>query len=589
DGKELKPTQVVFGQSLADIVDTKGSAFIPATNVLASDNEDSTIMTLELKDKKGQPIRNAKDSITFEDNGDQLTGDGKNKPTIDKVWEEPENSGIYKVKVKAGDKNGHWKITTKIDGVALEKPTEITFDPNKADLVDPNKSTFVAKESELPNDGDTTVIEVDLKDHEGKVITGAENSIKMIPDDHGLYGSGKKMPTVGKFKETPPGSGHYQATVTAGDKKGKWELAPEVFGKKIEKTTTITFGKSLADKLNLKSPEVDPADGSTALPADGHTKKTLRITLKDGDNNPIYGAKDSIIVTGDYSTLKGDGKDPVIDKVKEVGDGVYEVVITAGTKTGNWAVTTTVDGKKNPQPLELEFDVNKAPSVVISHLEGELAIGKTLTANYKFNSNDSNTVDRSFYVWGAKGTTAARVIELAEKAGAKEPIELEQENGEGRVNGKPITYIIQENDKHKVLEVSILAANDANLRAKGPETMAVDDPRTATTITGGNGSGGVPDPNAVPEVDELDLTGKLELSSTLTVSYKFMPNGGDARDKSQFAWKILSKEGDAMNWQDVDQPAQGDNKGQAKLILEKELELEISGEVIVMSILPANF
>ncbi|WP_274539964.1 invasin domain 3-containing protein, partial [Xenorhabdus mauleonii] len=33
DGKELKPTQVVFGQSLADIVDTKGSAFIPATNV----------------------------------------------------------------------------------------------------------------------------------------------------------------------------------------------------------------------------------------------------------------------------------------------------------------------------------------------------------------------------------------------------------------------------------------------------------------------------------------------------------------------------------------------------------------------------
>ncbi|MDX7988523.1 hypothetical protein FE392_14480 [Xenorhabdus sp. 12] len=252
-------------------------------------------------------------------------------------------------------------------------------------------------------------------------------------------------------------------------------------------------------------------------------------------------------------------------------------------------MTTTVDGKKNPQPLELEFDVNKAPSVKIDHLEGELTIGKTLTASYKFSSNDSNANDRSFYVWGEKGTTADRVMKLAEAAGVKEPIELEQKNGEGRViDGKPITYIIQESDKKKKLEVSILAANDANLRAKGPETMVVDDQKNANTITGGNGKGGVADPNALPEVDELDLTGKLELSSTLTVSYKFMPNGGDARDKSRFAWKIQSKEGDAMNWQDVDQPAQGNNKGQAKLILEKELASEIPGNVIVMSILPAN-
>ncbi|MDX7989055.1 hypothetical protein FE392_17350, partial [Xenorhabdus sp. 12] len=237
------------------------------------------------------------DSITFEDNGEQLTGEGKNPPTIDSknIWEDPE--GTYHVKVKAGGKIGKWEITTKIDGKPLDTKTEINFDANKGDLVDPNKSTFVAKESELPNDGDTTVIEVDLRDKDNQPITGAENSINMIPNNSGLYGSGKKMPTVDKFKEVPVGSGHYQATVTAGDKKGKWELAPEVFGKRIEtKPTTVTFGKSLADKLNPISPEVDPADGSNALPADGNTKKTLRIKLLDKDKKPILGAKDSIIV-----------------------------------------------------------------------------------------------------------------------------------------------------------------------------------------------------------------------------------------------------------------------------------------------------
>ncbi|PHM42709.1 inverse autotransporter beta domain-containing protein [Xenorhabdus szentirmaii] len=594
DGKELKPTRVTFGESLAEIVDTKGSVFTPATNVLAADNEDSTTMTLELKDKQGKAIKHAKDSITFDDQGSQLTGDGKNPPTIDKdnIWEDPE--GTYHVKVKAGGKTGKWEITTKIDGKPLDNKTIINFDANKGDLVDPNKSTFVAKESELPNDGDTTVIEVDLRDKDNKPITGAENSINMIPNNSGLYGSGHKMPTVDKFKEVPVGSGHYQATVTAGDKKGKWELAPEVFGKRVEtKPTTVTFGKSLADKLNAKSPEVDPADGSKALPADGHTTKTLRITLKDGDDKPIYGAKDSIIVTGDSSTLKGDGKDPVIDKVKEVGDGVYEVVITAGTKTGHWAVTTTVDGKKNPQPFELEFDENKAPSVNINYLEGEIGVGKTLRAIYQFSAQDGNTTDRSFYVWGTEGTTADRVMKLADAAGSKEPIELAQTNGEGRVaagaaDKDKVAYVIGNDDIGIVLEVSILAANEANLRAKAPATTDVNHASNGGHITGGNGKGGVPDPNAKPQVDGLELNGELKMPVTLTVSYQFVPNGGDKRDKSRFVWEIQGDTVADKDWQDVTQPAEGDKKGQAKFTLTPRGTETLSGKVIVVSILPAN-
>ncbi|PHM40298.1 putative invasin [Xenorhabdus mauleonii] len=579
DGKELKPAEVTIGQSLAAIVDPKGSAFIPATNILSADNEDSTIMTLKLKDKNGDPIKYAKDSITFEDNGTQLGGGGKKTPTIGKVWEEPEGSGIYKVKVTAGDKTGKWEITTKVDGIPLEAPAVINFATNKAELIDPNKSTFTAKDSELHKAGDTTVIEVELKDQEGNPISGMEKEINLTPDNRELYGTGR-MPHYGDFKETSPGSGKYVAPVTAEDKKGKWTLTPDVFGKPIGKPATITFGKPLAEILNQNSPKIESVDGSYALPADGNSKKTLKITLEDINEQPITGAKDSIKVHGS-GQLQGDGNEPQIEAVKEIGNGEYEVVIKAGQKTGPWTVTTSIEGTNRAQPTKLEFDENTAPSINIQYLEGDLNIGKTLTLNYQFNSNGSNATDRSFYVWGERGTTAARVMELAKTAGVKEPITLAQINGEGRVNGdKPLTYIIQESDRNKVLEVSILAANGANLRAKGPETrVAVYDPQNPGRITGGNRNGGVSDPNAIPSIDNIVLTGELELNKSLIANYKFNDNGGDGRDNSLFVWYDKGTTPNPKDFQQVPD---------ALATLKRDLVNGDAGKTIAITIKPVN-
>ncbi|MDX7989772.1 inverse autotransporter beta domain-containing protein [Xenorhabdus littoralis] len=580
DGKALKPTTVTFGQSLTDIVDTQGLAFTPATNVLVANNEDSTVMTLHLKDKSGNPISNAKDSITFEDNGDQLTGDGKNPPTIDKVWEEPENSGIYKVKVKAGDKTGQWKVTTKIDGKPLDTPTEITFGTSRADLFDPDKSEFIPEKGELPHEGDTTVIRLNLKDINGQPITGVENSINLIPDNHELYGEGD-MPTYGQAKEVPPNSGIYAVPVTAGAKKGKWTLTPEVFGKRLKRPAIINFGQTLADVLDINGSTVAPTDGSNALPADGVTTKTLRIELKDKEGKALIGAKDSIKVSAS-GELKGDGKDPQIAEVKEVADGVYEVIVTAGLKTGNWKLTTTVDGTEMNKGTVLEFDDNKAPSVNIAYLEGELGVNSTLRALYQFNTKDGNATDRSFYVWGDKGSTAKQVMALADAAGAKEPIELVQKNGEGRVaagvaDKDKVTYVIGSGDIGKVLEVSILAANDANLRAKAPETIDVNDPRNTNSIIGGNNQGGVSDPNAKPSIDKIVLSGDLELNKLLTATYIFNDNGGDATDHSQFVWH--DKEIAPQDFQPIP-----DSSG----ILTKNLVQDDAGKTIAITVKPIN-
>ncbi|MGJ0636241.1 inverse autotransporter beta domain-containing protein [Xenorhabdus bovienii] len=586
EGKTLKPAIITFGQSLTDIVDTGGSTFTPATNVLAANNEDSTVMTLHLKDKSGKPIPNAKDSITFEDNGDKLSGDGKNKPTIDKVWEEPENSGIYKVKVKAGDKTGQWKITTKIDGKPLDTPTEITFGSSKAELIDPDKSEFIPEKGELPNEGDTTVIKLNLKDKDGNPITGAENSINLIPDNHELYGQGQ-MPTTGTAKEVPPGSGTYEIPVTAGAKKGKWTLTPEVFGKPLKRPATLTFGQSLADVLDTQGSTIEPTDGSNALAADGVSTKTLRVVLKDKQGKPVTGAKDSIRVNA-AGQLLGEGKDPQVGDVKEVSDGVYEVVVTAGQKTGNWTLTTTVDGTEMKKEAVIEFDENKAPAVNNLQLNGILHINETLHALYQFEDKGGNTTDRSFYVWGDKGTTAKQVMALADAAGVKEPV-LTQKNGKGRVatgaaDNEKVKYVIERSDAGKVLEVSILAANEANLRAKAPVTTDITDPASNRGITGGNGKGGVADPDAKPSIDKIVLSGDLEINQPLTAEYTLNGNGGDATDLSQFTWH--DKGTPAADYQPV--PDNGKNVQGKTGKVTRTLGQADAGKTVAITVKPVN-
>ncbi|MEB2725518.1 hypothetical protein VC180_24480, partial [Citrobacter braakii] len=62
--------------------------------------------------------------------------------------------------------------------------------------------------------------------------------------------------------------------------------------------------------------------------------------------------------------------------------------------------------------------------------------------------------------------------------------------------------------------------------------------KDAAGTGGGSGEnpGEVIDPAARPAAENLDISGKLESGQTLTGSYTFNPNGGDATDKSTFLW-----------------------------------------------------
>ncbi|WP_272668162.1 hypothetical protein [Providencia sp. PROV117] len=161
------------------------------------------------------------------------------------------------------------------------------------------------------------------------------------------------------------------------------------------------------------------------------------------------------------------------------------------------------------------------PSVEGLHLLGSLAVGSDLTATYTFNANTGNAVDNSQYLWGDKGQTAGEVMA----------------SGQAVVtSGQVQAYTLTTEDVGKVKEVSVLAKNGLDVTGN-TQTLATDASESdGNDTTGGNGEGGIIDPTASPSVSELKLAGILTTGQSLSATYTFAGNGGDATDHSTYVW-----------------------------------------------------
>ncbi|MDC9597024.1 inverse autotransporter beta domain-containing protein [Xenorhabdus anantnagensis] len=139
----------------------------------------------------------------------------------------------------------------------------------------------------------------------------------------------------------------------------------------------------------------------TELLADDHSTTILTLTLKNKDNHPVSGvASDIKLLT---NVLSGEGSDPKIATMKETQPGVYQSLLTAGKKTGILKVTPKVYGI-TINPVEITFVHPDAPIVKNLTISGKLVMGQKLSATYTFYANHGDTVDKSRYVWGNKGS-----------------------------------------------------------------------------------------------------------------------------------------------------------------------------------------
>ncbi|MDN8559327.1 inverse autotransporter beta domain-containing protein, partial [Citrobacter werkmanii] len=164
-------------------------------------------------------------------------------------------------------------------------------------------------------------------------------------------------------------------------------------------------------------------------------------------------------------------------------------------------------------------DPTAAPSVATLAMTGTLEMGQTLSATYAWSSNGGNTTDTSTYAWGKKGDTAAAV-------GSGSTIATS-----GTVPDYPLTIT----DVGNVMEVSVMARNNATPQITGNTLTVSSTPSENGNNTDGGNNGAVINPTP-PVISGLDLSGILQPGNVLVANYDFDANGGDTINRSLYLW-----------------------------------------------------
>ncbi|MCB5304097.1 adhesion domain-containing protein [Yersinia bercovieri] len=163
-----------------------------------------------------------------------------------------------------------------------------------------------------------------------------------------------------------------------------------------------------------------------------------------------------------------------------------------------------------------------SPLVSNLALTGVLDVAQILQASYSFSAGQGGSGDKSTFAWGQKGSTATQA----------------PQGQTVTTSGKPTGYTIVKADAGKVLEISVQAKNSQN-KIGNIQTLATDaSAEEGNKTTGGNGQGGVTNPDGGPVISKLTLAGKLEVGQSLTAGYTFENAGGNTTDSSNYAWGV---------------------------------------------------
>ncbi|ETO41187.1 inverse autotransporter beta domain-containing protein, partial [Morganella sp. EGD-HP17] len=262
------------------------------------------------------------------------------------------------------------------------------------------------------------------------VSVTSKNGLREIQwDAPGLLANG------GQITETAPGQ--YSVTLPAWQNPGQNDYT--VTGRAVDNSGNMSPPSSTRVTVRASVVSTDNSDFTASpdrLPADGQSASVLTLTVKDAAGNPVPGLSDRI-------TLNATGNSDVqLSGVTEVSPGVYQSTLTAGTTAGTTVVTPVVNGT-TLNPVNVVIGSAQSPVVSDLKLQGELSVGKALSAQYVFDANGGDVTDTSLYAWGDKGGTAGAV---SSGQAVTTP---------GQVPDYPLTTA----DTGKVKEVSVQAKN----------------------------------------------------------------------------------------------------------------------------------
>ncbi|MBD3920384.1 S-layer homology domain-containing protein [Paenibacillus sp. PR3] len=304
-------------------------------NSLTADGTSSTTVTIALKDAHGNAITDGGQSVTIT----------AAKGTVGTVMDH--NDGTYTATVTAPTTVGTSTISAKIDNSAIASTTSVHFVPGAPAAV---TSTVSVGHSTLKADGtSSTTVTVTLKDAYGNAINSGGASVT-------ITATGGTISAV-----TDHNDGTYTATLTAPTTVGTSKISAVVGSKAIASTASVQFMPGAASATNSKI----TADHH-ALTANGISKTTITVTLKDGQDNAITSGGETVAVSASIGT---------IGAVTDHGDGTYSAVLTAPGFSGTATITAQVNGTTLASTLEVSFTTEVVNDPLAITINGSQVFG----------------------------------------------------------------------------------------------------------------------------------------------------------------------------------------------------------------------
>ncbi|MGM0587392.1 MAG: invasin domain 3-containing protein [Bacteroidota bacterium] len=316
-----------------------GNALITANDAsITADGTSTTTITVQLKDQYGNNLDAGGDNVTLSTDAGSLSG----------VTDE--NDGTYTATLTSSTSVETATITGEVNSAAITDQETVDFTVGGFDLAE---STISVDKTTITADGaDASNVTVQLIDANGNDITTGGETVVISTD-------------LGNITATSDeNDGSYTATLTSTNT-GTATISATINGSAItsgDPTVTIESGAISASNSSVTA-------NPNTVTADGTTKSTVTIALKDAHNNVISGEAANISLSGLSNATAG--------AVSETGTaGTYEVDLT-NTTAEDITISVDADGTTLDDTPTISF----VPGVISASNSSVTANPTSLTAD----------------------------------------------------------------------------------------------------------------------------------------------------------------------------------------------------------------
>ncbi|TYA10180.1 S-layer protein [Paenibacillus faecis] len=316
----------------ADEVSYEISTLTADDSTIVADGGSWTNITLTLKDQYGNFLSNRAGKPTLSTTAGALSA----------VTDH--GNGSYTARLFSSSVTGAATVSARM-GLSFKQTVQVAFIPGAASA---DQSVLSADSSTLAAGTGKTMLTVKLKDTHGNALTTGGDAVT-------LQTTGGTLGAV-----ADKGDGTYTAALTAPRNAGTVSVSGAVNGVKLRQTVEL----SVVPGPVSEATSVINVDAGT-LPANGTSKATVTVCLKDAYGNPLTASAGKVLLSATAGTLSA---------VTDRGDGTYSATWTAPTAAGAATVTGSIGGRALASKATVSFVPGSASPAATSVLSGPDAI-----------------------------------------------------------------------------------------------------------------------------------------------------------------------------------------------------------------------